>query len=473
MRTEKAKLFATLPPTHEAEANALLAKERQGWQTKIVVLDDDPTGTQTVHDIHVYTDNSRENITAGFAEETSMFFILTNSRAFSVQQTQKYHQETARRLWEISQTTGKDFLLISRSDSTLRGHYPLETETLRQTLEAEGARPFDGEILMPYFQEGGRFTIHDVHYVEEGDYLTPAGETEFARDATFGYQSSNLKDYVQEKTHGIWQAEQVLSISLAELRQGQIPSIVEKLKQATHFQKIIVNAAAPADVKIFAVALLRAWKQGKRFLFRTAAAWPKVIGGVLDKPLLTREEIVLDDSHHGGLVIVGSHVQKTTAQLEALHGLPKLHFIEFHHLRALQAQEADKEIQRVRTEAESAMQQGETAIVYTGRKRFDAGSEEASLQASVRISEALTRIVKELTVRPSFLIAKGGITSSDIATKGLHIRQALVLGQAAPGVPVWQTGSESKFVRMAYVIFPGNVGTVTTLRELVARFNHA
>ena len=106
-------------------------------------------------------------------------------------------------------------------------------------------------------------------------------------------------------------------------------------------------------------------------------------------------------------------------------------------------------------------------MVYTGRKRFDAGSEEESLRVSVKISEAITSIVNRISIQPSFLIAKGGITSSDVGTKGLSVKHALVMGQVAPGIPVWKTGTESKFPNMAYVIFPGNVGAVDTLRKVV------
>ncbi len=74
------------------------------------------------------------------------------------------------------------------------------------------------------------------------------------------------------------------------------------------------------------------------------------------------------------------------------------------------------------------------------------------------IAEALSAIVQGLTVRPRFFVAKGGSTASDIATEGLGVRRAMVLGQILPGVPVWELGPETRFPGMAYVVFPGNVG---------------
>ena len=466
MKVSKDELFAKIPAVDEAKVDAALNEEREAFDRKIIVLDDDPTGVQTVNGIHVYTDWTEESIAAGFAEENRMFFILTNSRAFQTAQTEEEHRTIAARVAAEARRTGKEFMLISRSDSTLRGHYPLETVTLARTLEESGER-IDGEVLMPFFKEGGRFTIGDVHYVQEGAELTPAGDTEFARDKTFGYTASNMKEYIEEKTQGTFRAADVVSISLDDLRAVHVDAITEQLMAVTDFRKVIVNAVDYVDVKVFAIAMMRAMKAGKNFLFRTAAAWTKVIGGVADKPLLGRDELVVAGNANGGLIIIGSHVKKTTEQFEKLRELDAVKFVEFNHLLVLDTPRLEAELQRIIRETEDAIRHGMTVAVYTGHKRFDAGSEAESLRVSVQISDALTSIVRRLSVQPAFLIAKGGITSSDVGTKGLSVRRALVLGQVAPGIPVWQTGAESKFPGMSYIIFPGNVGAVETLRDVV------
>ena len=466
MKVSKDELFAKIPAVDEAKVDTALNEEREAFDRKIIVLDDDPTGVQTVNGIHVYTDWTEESIAAGFAEENRMFFILTNSRAFQTAQTEEEHRTIAARVAAEARRTGKEFMLISRSDSTLRGHYPLETVTLARTLEESGER-IDGEVLMPFFKEGGRFTIGDVHYVQEGAELTPAGDTEFARDKTFGYTASNMKEYIEEKTQGTFRAADVVSISLDDLRAVHVDAITEQLMAVTDFRKVIVNAVDYVDVKVFAIAMIRAMKAGKNFIFRTAAAWTKVIGGVADKPLLGRDELVVAGNKNGGLIIIGSHVKKTTEQFEKLRELDAVKFVEFNHLLVLDTPRLEAELQRIIRETEDAIRHGMTVAVYTGRKRFDAGSEAESLRVSVQISDALTSIVRRLSVQPAFLIAKGGITSSDVGTKGLSVRRALVLGQVAPGIPVWQTGAESKFPGMSYIIFPGNVGAVETLRDVV------
>ena len=452
----KRELFAKVPSVNEKFFRDKLKAALKSFDKKIVVLDDDPTGVQTVNNISVYTAWTEDALAAGFAEENSMFFILTNSRAFSAEKTRGEHKKIAERVSAAAKKFGKDFIIVSRCDSTLRGHYPLETQTLRETLEACGKK-IDGEILMPFFKEGGRFTIGDVHYVQEGEYLVPAGETEFAKDKTFGYASSNLAAYVEEKTDGAFKKESVTCISLKELRGGDVKKISARLDAISDFNKVIVNAIDYVDVEIFALALLQS---KKNFIFRTAAAFTKIIGGVEDKPLLTKAELVDGENPNGGLIIVGSYVKKTTAQLDELKKISSVAFIEF-DVSDLGA--VDKIIQR----AEENISRGQTTAIYTSREVLDFGNAEKNLAESVNISDALTSIVNRLKIRPKFLIAKGGITSSDIGTKGLGVKKALVLGQVAAGVPVWKIGAESKFPGMSYIIFPGNVGNLDTLKKIV------
>lgn len=442
----------------------------QSLNRKIVVLDDDPTGIQTVHDVYVYTHWDRESIVEGFESDDPIFFVLTNSRGMTEEETKRVHEEIGEHILYARKKTGREFLLISRSDSTLRGHYPLETETLQKTLERESSIHYDGEILMPFFKEGGRFTIGDVHYVMEGDRLIPAGETEFARDKTFGYRSSDLKQWVEEKCGGAYPAKNVASISLEQLRDCRYDEIRDILCGVTGFSKVIVNAVSYEDVEVFVTALSGAVKQGKEFLFRTAAALPRVLAGIEEKGLLTSRELREGQTVGvGGLVVAGSHVDRTTRQLEELFKLPDVEAIEFNQHLVVDEAAFDAEVERVIRCAKTSMESGKTAAVYTRRQRFDvnSGNREDELRLAARISSAVTGIVAELDVRPAFIIAKGGITSSDIGTQALLVRKALVLGQILPGIPVWLTDKTSKFPNLPYIIFPGNVGGDGALREAV------
>ncbi|MFJ7755611.1 four-carbon acid sugar kinase family protein [Peribacillus muralis] len=462
-------IFASLPAVpDELAVNELLADELVDFNKKIIVLDDDPTGVQTVHGISVFTDWSAKSIEAGFAERNSMFFILTNSRGFTAAETERAHKEIAKVIQGTAEKQNKEFIIISRGDSTLRGHYPLETEVLKNTVETHSDIQFDGEVIMPFFKEGGRFTINNVHYVQDEDELVPAGETEFAKDRTFGFNASHLGEWAEEKSNGAFKAKDAVYLSLERIRALDIDGLVHQLMAVEDFNKVIVNAVEYVDAKVVVIALLRAMKAGKHFMFRSAAALTKIIGGIDDKPLLTKEELMKGDSSHGGLIMIGSHVKKTTEQFEALRTCNFIEFIEFDVHLVLYPDKFETEIQRIIEASEQLIRNGKTVTVYTKRERLDLGEnkQEEELKLSVKISDAVTSIVKRLDVRPSFIIAKGGITSSDIGTNGLSVKRATVAGQIKPGIPVWLTGSESKFPGMAYVIFPGNVGTKATLKEV-------
>ena len=464
-----AGILKQLPAADLETADRLLKRELSEDFHKIVVLDDDPTGVQTVHDVSVYTDWSMESIAAGFREDNKVFYILTNSRGMTQEETETIHKEIGEAVVRVSKEQKKPFLLISRSDSTLRGHYPLETETLRACLEKGGIHA-DGEIITPYFKDGGRFTIGNIHYVKQGDELVPAAETEFARDKTFGYTHSSLPEYIEEKTKGRYPAESVTCISLEDLRGLRLDQIEEQLMRAENFEKICVNAADDVDLTVFSIALYRAVRNGKYFIFRSAAGLVKVMGGISDRALLTRTEMIRKESGKGGLVVVGSHTEKTTEQLSELLKLKTAVPIAFDSDKVLEGEEAfAAEIRRCVKEEEQAILAGKTAVCYTRRKllSFQGDTKEEALLRSLKISEGVQGLVSGLSVSPAFLIAKGGITSSDIGKKALKVRRAEVMGQILPGIPVWKTGPESRFPEIPYVIFPGNVGSETDLRRAV------
>ncbi|MCD7870015.1 MAG: hydroxyacid dehydrogenase [Enterocloster clostridioformis] len=464
-----ASVLDRYPKVDIAAVQALLEEKCREDRHKIIVLDDDPTGVQTVHDISVYTDWSYDSIKRGFEEKGKLFYILTNSRGFTVEHTTRAHLEIGETAAKVSEETGIDYVIVSRGDSTLRGHYPLETELLARAEEKHRNRAVDGEIICPYFKEGGRFTIGNVHYVKYGNELVPAGETEFAQDKTFGYHCSNLKDYVEEKTGGRYPAREVLDISLEELRSLDYSAITDKLLALHDFGKIVVNAVDACDLKVFCIALYDAMKQGRRFMFRTAAGFVKEFGAVSDRPLLSREEMVAGDRKTGGIIVVGSHTKKTTSQLEELKAVPGIRFLEFNSDLVLDEEKFQEEIQSVVRREEELLEQGVTVAVYTKRKllSLENDSPEAALTRSVKISDAVQSLVGGLKVTPGFVVAKGGITSSDVGTKALKVKKATVLGQVRPGIPVWRTGAERRFPGIPYVIFPGNVGEAETLKETV------
>lgn len=465
----KEQLFGELPArAGDADLLPRIRAELARVGRKVVVLDDDPTGTQTVHGIDVLTGWDVDTLESAFLDEAGLFYILTNSRSLSADRAWSLNQEIAGNLCRAARAAQVDFDVISRSDSTLRGHYPGELQALEEVFRREAGFEFDGYLLIPAFFEGGRLTANDIHYVLEGDQLTPAGQTEFARDAVFGYRNSYLPAYVEEKNRGQVSAAEVVCITIDDLRLGGPDRVSDKLKQVSNGRTVVVNAVDYGDMEVFVLGLLGAEQAGKRFLTRSSASFVKTRGAVSHRPFLGREEIVPAGAEQsGGLVVVGSYVGKTSRQIDAARQIEHLESVEIEVGRLLDGETRGAEIERVRSRVQRSIAAGDDVMVYTSRELVKSDNDDENLTIGKQVSTALVEIVRTLTVAPRFLIAKGGITSSDLATDALKVRQARVLGQVAAGISVWRLGAEAKFPGRAYVVFPGNVGTQDTLADVI------
>jgi uncharacterized protein YgbK (DUF1537 family) len=329
------------------------------------------------------------------------------------------------------------------------------------------AEPVDGFILAPFFLEGGRYTVRDVHWVEQGDMLVPAAETAYAKDASFGYACSYLPAWVEEKTRGRVRAADVISISVDDLRRGGPAAIAERLEALHGGRTVVVNAAAYRDLEVFVAAVQGALAHGKRFMFRTAASFVKVMAGIGDRPLLAAEEMLVETGARSGLTVVGSHVPKSTAQLERARRLHDLVSVELPVEQVLHERSRDAVLDHVAVKASRALAEGRDALIFTSREVVTGGSREENLAISSRVSAALVSVVRRLGGRPRYLIAKGGVTASDLATDALDARTATILGQVLPGVPVWRLGSECRWSGVPYVVFPGNVGSEDALTDVI------
>jgi uncharacterized protein YgbK (DUF1537 family) len=248
--------LAQLPSLYPTEAQDQISQLLTSASiSRLVVLDDDPTGTQTCHDISVLTVWDIPTLTEEFKQDSPGFFILTNSRALPPLEAEKLIRNICDNVAQVAKAAGQTVDIVLRGDSTLRGHFPLEVDVAQSVF-----RDTDGLVLAPFFFQGGRFTIDDVHYVAEGEDLVPAGATQFAKDATFGYKSSNLKDYVMEKAPGRFQPEQLHSVSIDDIRKGGPQAIYELLVSFPKGGVIIVNAAAESDMHVFVAGLLLGMK---------------------------------------------------------------------------------------------------------------------------------------------------------------------------------------------------------------------
>ncbi|KAH0600759.1 hypothetical protein MHUMG1_01758 [Metarhizium humberi] len=472
-RLPAAPTLASLPPEYPHDVlSSIQGVVGSDQVPTLVILDDDPTGTQTCHDIDVLTVWDSETLDSEFRLDPRGFFILTNSRALPSAAARELIQEICANVAQAAKRAGKAFEIVLRGDSTLRGHLPEEPEAAETALGA-----FDGWIISPFFAQGGRYTIDDVHYVKEGDTLVPASQTQFAADATFGYQNSNLRQYILEKCGPRFNNDSFLSVTLQDIREGGPKAVTEKLLSVgpDSNRVIIVNAVAESDMHVFVAGLLEAEKGGRRYLYRTGAAFVSSRLGIKGIPPLTMKDLGVfsgaGERRPGGLVIAGSYVPKTTVQLEALTQRlkAKLQVVELKVPDLIASEDAAESIVRAAAQTVSMkLYAGHDVLVMTSRALIKGHDGLSSLNIGSKVANALVQLLGLVDVHPRYIIAKGGITSSDTATKGLKMKRARVLGQAAPGVPLWRCDEETSRHRgVPFVVFPGNVGNEDALADLV------
>lgn len=442
---------------------------------KIIVLDDDPTGSQTVHSCLLLTQWDVDTLRLGLRDESPIFFVLTNTRSLPPKQAAAVTREVCHNLKPaLAAENIEDFLIVSRSDSTLRGHYPIETDVI-----AEELGPFDAHFLVPAFFEGGRVTRDSIHYLIIDGVPTPVHETEFARDSVFGYTYSYLPDYVEEKTKGRIPAKEVERFLLGDIRRGTDVtgiSTLERLISLTDNKCVAVDADNQDDLNSFANDILTAASEGKRFLFRSAASLLTALAGLPPQPVPAEEMSQYVRSAKPGAVIVGSHVKKTTEQLEQLLQAPGIVGIEVDVAQLLNdsLEQPGKLLNSSLEKVHAAHNEGKTSVVYTSRKELVFADMQTRLQFGADVSDLLMDIVRGLPADIGFLISKGGITSNDVLSKGLALTSARLLGQILAGCSIVRTSAEHpQFPNLPVVLFPGNVGDdkalATVYRRLVGK----
>lgn len=433
---------------------------------KLIVIDDDPTGSQTVHSCLLLTQWDHATLREAMVDDSPLFFILTNTRGVDGARAGAITREVCQNLRDVLASLDRNGLpftpvIVSRSDSTLRGHYPLETDIIAQELG-----PFDGHFLVPAFFEGGRITRDGMHYVVTNGNAVEAHNTEFARDSVFGYSTAYLPAYVEEKTRGRIRADDVVKVTLEDIRSGNIA----KLLALEGNRCCAVDAETQADLDRFAGMVGDAMRQGKRFLFRSAASLLTAFAALPPQPVSAQHMSKYRRENRAGAFVVGSHVGKTTQQLENLLKRPGTVGIEVPVDRL--EHEADQVIASVLDRIHALHRDNVTPVIYTSRGERQFSDHAARLAFGERISECLVIITARLPVSLGFLVAKGGITSHEVLRAGLELRAVRVLGQILPGCSVVQCPADHpRFPLLPVVIFPGNVGDEFGLATVYDRFS--
>jgi uncharacterized protein YgbK (DUF1537 family) len=458
--------------TDGASLRASVRAARAADGVLLGVLDDDPTGSQSVHGVQVVTVPDPDACAAALAGPAGTCFVLTNTRSLDEGAAAGRTAVAARGLIAAAAGRGARIQLVSRSDSTLRGHVLAEVAALSATGREAGGRGPDAVLLIPAFLEAGRMTVGDIHWAAAGAGLVPVGDTEFARDAAFGYAASDLKDFLAEKSRGAIHRDDVASISLADIRVGGPDRVRELLAGLRDGAWAVVNAADYADLEAVACGVQLAERAGQRFGFRTGPSFVRALTGIEPAAPLRGRQLWPGGRRPGhGLIVVGSHVGQTSRQLAVLRARAGVAAIEL----SVPAVLADP-----RAAAAAAAHQvtdalrGSDVLLYTSRALAAGSSPAGSLEIARAVSAAVADAVRQaLPARPAWILAKGGITAHDVARHGLGIRRAEVAGQLFPGlISVFRPlDAAPGAAGLPYIVFAGNVGDDATLAQVVAILN--
>ena len=473
------ELLAGRPPEPEIDLDPDLVRAGR----RLVFLDDDPTGTQTSVDLPVLTSWAVEDFRWALAQPTAGFFVLTNTRSLSAADAADRNRQVVAALDEAASAAGVRYAIASRSDSTLRGYFPLETDVIAEELAARGA-PVDGVLVIPAYIEPGRVTVDSVHWTRTATGMIPVAESEFAQDASFGYASSDLRDWVAEKTEGRIDREDVGRITLADIRDGGPERVREILRELSDGRPAVVDAACDADLRVVVAALLRAEQDGQNFVYRIGPSFVRSRVGQVAAPAINANRLRgllagqtkdagddRPDTRHG-LVVIGSHVGLTTRQLNALRNQGDIIEIELDVPLLLDERTRAGHLAETSDRAADALRRNEAdadVVIRTSRDLVKGADAAESLDIARTVSAALVQTVHGIVsqIRPAFVVAKGGITSSDTATDGLEITRAWVRGTMLPGIiSLWEP--VAGLARgIPYIVFPGNVGDDQALAAVV------
>lgn len=460
------QLLAGIPPLHRASG----AREMRGLDSRrevLVVIDDDPTGSQSVVNTPLILRWQNSDIEWALTRGTPSVFILTNSRSLDAKTAAAINRLIVQRVVDVAGRLSLDVSFLSRSDSTLRGHFPEETDAITDVLRTTSEGAPTGLIFVPAFPDAGRVTVHGVHYVRHDGVYQPAGMSEFARDIAFGYRSSYLPNWLEEKDPQI-HAEAVVTLDLSAIR-ADIESVGLALGALGPGDVAVADAFSNEDLDVLAKAIHQAEEHGKRFLFRSG---PSLVGaltgarcgdGVAPRgEAISRVQLA---GTGGGLLVVGSHVELTNRQLAYLRNTawaPQMVTVDVRRV------DDDEYLLQLVDDVVAKLRTVDVGLI-TSREVEVGADENENLSISRRVSLAMSLIVQKVVSRsrPVYLIAKGGITSHDTAMVGLEMNRATVVGPIRGGtISMWES-VDGLGRGMPYVVFPGNVGTVEALADVV------
>ncbi len=450
-----------------------------GPDLKIVVIDDDPTGSQTVHGCPLLLRWDAETLAAGLAHPSPLLFLLANTRALAPAAAAERVREICRALRPaLEEAVGcgriAGWLVVSRGDSTLRGHFPLEVDVINEELG-----PFDATLLVPAFLEGGRTTVDGVHRL----HGQPVHQSPFAQDGLFAYTTSHLPGWVEEKSGGRIPAAAVDRIGWRELDLGGVP-LLRHLAGLEGNGCVAVDGASAPQLATLAAAVRTLVASGegtldarpRRFLFQSAASLIQALADLPPQPLAAAALAALrrrrGERPLPGLVLVGSHVPLADRQLERLLAEPGCVGVELEVAKVQRLLEGTEPV-RLLASLELAWGQrladelavGHTPVLFTSRGEARCRHAQERRALGLALAGVMARLAAAVAPDLGYLISKGGITTQTLLADGLALEQVELQGQLLPGLSLVLAASDTDQEPLPVLTFPGNLGDDGTLRE--------
>ena len=443
---------------------------------KVIVIDDDPTGSQTVHSAPLLLRWDPDSLRRGLRHPSPLLFVLANTRALEPEAARERVREICRGLRlvlsELESAGELDrWLVVSRGDSTLRGHFPLEVDVISEELG-----PFDATLLVPAFLPGGRTTRGGVHYL----HGEPVHTTDFARDRLFGYSNSFLPEWVAEKTGGVIPAEAVERLDLAEL-DGPAEALQARLASFGAQDVVAVDAERPEQLAALGAAVWKvtdpALERPRCLLFQSAAS---LINGLVPLPPQPLDPAGLAVLRRCGnsaeslpvLVMVGSHVPLADQQLEQLLKEPACEGIEISVTKLARVLESPMASELIRSleqswlgQLQDVLDRGHTPVLHSSRGELMCATDQLRRRFGLELTSLMARLAGALAPQLGLIISKGGITTHTMLADGLGLDWVELQGQLLPGLSVVLTPAGSKVPRLPVITFPGNLGDASGLRD--------
>jgi len=442
---------------------------------KIIIIDDDPTGSQTVNGCNLIFRWDYETLLKGLKGSSNLLFILANTRSLPEKDVKIRLEEICFSLKEIMNNSlfaEEEFVVISRGDSTLRGHNFIEPFIINELLG-----PFDATFYIPAFIEGKRTTLNGNHFVDN----IPIHKTIFSKDKIFGFNTSNVKELIYEQSNHKLDFNHIENINIKDfdvLETNHPNTLYMYIENLKNNKKVIVDIMDYYQLDKFS-EIVKSLLKKKKFLFRSAASFISSLSNIKQnqKNQVYFSQLRRKDNHDKtmkGLIVVGSYIELTTLQLNKVLEISLCKPIEINVLKLYAFYKLEDNLKQINSlkkylinSIRQNLSQDFIPVLYTSREIITPRDNNDLIQFQLFLSAFISEIVSAIKNEIGYLISKGGITTNTIISDGLGADSVYLEGQILPGISLVTFNLFKQKGKLPIVTFPGNIGNDMSLVKVL------